>query len=152
MSSGQLNIKNKKGYFEYEILDKYVAGIQLQGSEIKSIREGKASIVEAYCYFRDRELYVKGMRIEEYGPASYNNHNPTRERKLLLNRQELDKLSKKLRDKGLTVIPLKMFLSGSGYAKLEIGLAKGKKLHDKRNTIKDRDDKRTMDRAMKNRG
>lgn len=152
MSDSKLNIKNKKAYFEYEILDKFVAGIQLAGPEIKSVRAGKASIKEAYCFFKKQELFVKGMHITEYKPASYNNHEPLRERKLLLNRTELNKLHKKLKNKGLTIIPLKMFLSKSGYAKLEIGLAQGKKLHDKRDSIKQRDDKRTMDRVLKTRG
>lgn len=151
MSDNKLNIKNKKAYYEYEILDKYVAGIQLTGSEIKSIRNGKASIAEGYCYFNKGELFIKGMHVAEYNHASYNNHEPYRERKLLLNRQELDKLNRKLRTKGMTLVPLKMFLSKSSYAKLEIGLAKGKKLHDKRESIKQRDDKRTMDRALKQR-
>jgi len=146
--SDRLNIKNKKAYFEYEILDKFVAGMQLTGTEIKSIRNNKASIAEAYCVVQKHEMFVKNMHIAEYEDAGYNNHEPRRQRKLLMKRQEIDKLEKKLMDKGLTIVPLKLFLKG-GYAKLEIALAKGKKLHDKRHSLKEKDDKRTMDRAMK---
>ena len=148
--SNQLNIKNKKAYFEYEILEKYVAGIQLTGSEIKSLRAGKGSIKEAYCVFVKNELYIRNMHIAEYTQASYTNHEPTRDRKLLLNRQELDKWHKKTKTKGNTIVPLKCFLAANGFAKLEIGLATGKKIHDKRSTIKDKDVKRDMDRALKN--
>lgn len=144
-----INIKNKRAFFEYEILEKFVAGIQLVGTEIKSVRNGKASITEAYCRFTRLELYVVNMNISEYDFGNINNHEARRDRKLLLNRKELDKLHKKLKESGLTVVPLKMFLSDNGLAKLEIALAKGKKLHDKRETLKEKDSKRDMDRAMK---
>lgn len=148
--SNDVNIKNKKASFEYEFLETFTAGIQLTGTEIKSIRAGKASIVEGYCYMKDGELFIKNMYIAEYLQGSYNNHNPKRDRKLLLNRSELDKLTKKKKDVGLTIIPLKIFISKKGYAKLNIALAKGKKIHDKREDLKAKDDKRAMDRAMKN--
>lgn len=145
----EVNIKNKKAKFEYELIDKYSAGMVLNGAEIKSIRSGKASIVEAYCFFKNDELWIKGMRVNAYEPASYNNESPTRDRKLLLNRAELDKLQKALKNKGLTIVPLKVYLSESGYAKIDIALARGKKVHDKRDDLKEKDDKRAMDRAMK---
>lgn len=144
-----VNIKNKKASFEYELIDKYEAGIQLTGPEIKSIRAGKASINEAYCLLNKSEVWIRNMHISQYEPASYNNTPPTRDRKLLLNRKEIEKLEKALKNKGITIIPLRVYLSGSGYAKVEIALAKGKKLHDKRQTLKEKDDQRSMDRAMK---
>lgn len=149
MSENNVNIRNKKASFEYEFIDTFTAGIQLTGTEIKSVRDSKASINEAYCVFINNELFVKNMHIAEYVEASYNNHDPRRLRKLLLNKQELVKLQRKLKDKGLTVIPLKLFISKNGYAKLDIALAKGKKLHDKRESIKEKDTKRDLDRAMK---
>lgn len=145
----QINIKNKKAKFEYEFIEKFTAGIQLRGTEIKSIRAGKASIVEAYCFLQNDELFIKNMYIAEYEQGSYNNHEPRRNRKLLLNRQELNKLSKKKKDVGLTIIPLKVFINQKGYAKLDIALAKGKKMHDKRHDLKAKDAKRQMDRALK---
>lgn len=144
-----VNIQNKKARFEYQLLDKFVAGLQLTGTEIKSIRLSKASIAESYCTFKDNELYIIGMNIEEYSHGTYANHQPKRDRKLLLNRQELNKIQKKLNDVGLTVVPLKLFLNDKGWAKLDIAVAKGKKLHDKRHTIKDRDIQRDMNRARK---
>ncbi len=147
--SNNINIKNKKASFEYEFLEKFTAGIQLTGTEIKSIRAGKASIVEGYCFLKDGELFIKNMYIAEYEQGSYNNHNPKRDRKLLLNRTEINKLVKKKKDVGLTIVPLKVFINKKGYAKLDIALAKGKKLHDKRHDLKDKDAKRQMDRAMK---
>lgn len=144
-----IHIKNKKANFLYELLDKYTAGIQLTGSEIKSIRAGKASIVEAYCFMRKGEMWIRGMHISPYEPASYNNAPPIRDRKLLLNRAELEKIQKSLKNKGLTIIPLKVFLSKSGYAKVDIAIARGKKVHDKREDLKAKVDKRAMDRAMK---
>lgn len=147
--SNQINIKNKKASFEYEFIEKFTAGIQLTGTEIKSIRAGKASIVEGYCFLKDGELFIKNMYIAEYEQGSYNNHNPKRDRKLLLNRTEINKLIKKKKDVGLTIVPLKVFINKKGYAKLDIALAKGKKLHDKRHDLKDKDAKRQMDRAMK---
>jgi SsrA-binding protein len=147
--SNQVNIKNKRASFEYEFLETFTAGIQLTGTEIKSIRAGKASIIEGYCFLKDGELFIKNMYIAEYDKGTYNNHDPKRDRKLLLNRSELDKLSKKKKDVGLTIIPLKVFISKNGFAKMDIALAKGKKLHDKREDLKGKDAQREMDRAMK---
>ena len=147
----KINIKNKKARFEYEILDTYVAGIQLTGTEIKSIRASKARITESFCEFNDKgELFVINMYIEEYINGNIYNHKPKSERRLLLNKRELKKLQKEVQNIGLTIIPLKLFLTDKGWAKLEIGLAKGKKLYDKRETIKDRDNKRNLDRIKKN--
>lgn len=147
--SNNINIKNKKAKFEYEFLEKFTAGLQLYGTEIKSIRAGKASIIEGYCFVKDGEVFIKNMYIAEYEQGSYNNHEPRRDRKLLLNRNEIDKLIKKKKDVGLTIVPLSLFINGKGYAKLDIALAKGKKLHDKRHDLKAKDAKRSMDRAMK---
>jgi len=144
-----INIKNKRAYFDYEIIEKWVAGIQLVGTEIKSIRGGKASVGEAYCRFTHDDLYVVNMNISEYDFGNINNHESRRDRKLLLNKKELVKLQKKIKESGLTIIPLRMFLNDRGLAKLEIGLAKGKKTHDKRETLKQKDARRDMDRAMK---
>jgi SsrA-binding protein len=145
----EINIKNKKAWHDYEILDKFVAGIQLTGTEIKSIRSGKASLVDAYCYFNQSELYVKGMHISEYDFGNIYNHFPKRDRKLLLTQRELRKLEKKIRERGLTIVALKIFIADSGYAKLEIALAKGKKEFDKREDLKKKDAKRQLDRVMK---
>jgi len=147
--ANKINIKNKKAYHDYEILDKYVAGIQLAGTEIKSIRQGRVSLVEAYCLFQEGELYVRGMQIAEYAWASYNNHQPGRDRKLLLNKHELKKLHRKVRESGLTIAALRLFMADSGYAKLEIGLARGKREYDKRETIKRKDTQRQMARLQK---
>ena len=145
-----INIQNKKARFEYEILDKYTAGIVLTGTEIKSIRNSKASIAESFCEFNDRgELFVVNMYIEEYLYGNYQNHRPRAERKLLLNKRELKKLNREVKNSGLTIVPLKLFINDKGFAKLIIALAKGKKLHDKRETIKDRDNKRDLDRIKK---
>lgn len=149
--SNDVNIKNKKASFEYHLVDKYVAGIQLTGTEIKSVRASKASIGEAYCTFIDGELFIKNMHITEYSHGGYVNHDPTRIRKLLLSRKELDKLERKIKVKGFTIVPTRLFIGKSGYAKIEIALAEGKKLHDKRESLKEKDDKRSMDRMMKNR-
>lgn len=146
----QVNIRNKKASFEYELVDKYEAGIQLTGPEIKSIRAGKASISEAYCFIKNSELWIKGMHVSPYEPASYNNTPPTRDRKLLLNKKEITKLQKDLTNKGFTVVPLRVYIAESGYAKVEIALARGKKLHDKRQDLKEKDDKRAIDRALRN--
>ena len=146
----KVNIKNKKAKFEYEILDKYVAGIVLTGTEIKSIREGKASIAEGFCEFNDRgELFVINMTIQEYAFGNHYNHKPKAERKLLLNRRELKKLEKEVNIKGNSIVPLRLFINDRGLAKLQIALGKGKKLYDKRDTIKDRDNKRNLDRIKK---
>lgn len=145
----RVNIKNKKASFEYNLLDKYTAGIQLTGTEIKSIRAGKASIGEAYCLFIHDELWVRNMHVSIYDPGSYNNHEPTRDRKLLLTRREIEKIQKKMKDKGLTIVPLRLFIADTGYAKLNIAVAQGKKLHDKRHSIKEKEQKRAIDRAMR---
>ncbi|HZW62979.1 MAG TPA: SsrA-binding protein SmpB [Flavobacteriaceae bacterium] len=145
-----VNIKNKKAKFEYELLDKYTAGIVLTGTEIKSIRQSKASIAESFCEFNDAgELFIINMTIEEYAFGNYYNHKPKAERKLLLNKKELKKLQKDVQAKGLTIVPLLLFINENGIAKLNIALAKGKKLYDKRDTIKDRDTKRQLDRIKK---
>jgi SsrA-binding protein len=145
----KINIRNKKATFDYEIIEKYVAGIQLAGTEIKSIREGKASLVDSYCYFVKGELWVKGMHVAEYFYGTYNNHQPSRERKLLLTKKELSKIERKTKESGLTIIPLRLFINERGLAKLEIALARGKKRHDKRETLKLKDAKREMDRQRK---
>ncbi|TCO07406.1 SsrA-binding protein SmpB [Natronoflexus pectinivorans] len=145
----RINIKNKRAYFDFELIEKFVAGIQLAGTEIKSIRLGKASLVDAYCYFIKDELWVKGMNIAEYFYGTYNNHQPARERKLLLQRKELNKLLRKTKESGLTIVPLRMFLNDRGFAKIEIALAKGKKQHDKRETLKQKDASRELDRIKK---
>ncbi|VAV83641.1 tmRNA-binding protein SmpB [hydrothermal vent metagenome] len=146
-----INIKNKKARFEYEIIDKYTAGIVLTGTEIKSIRQSKASIAESFCEFNEQgELFVINMSIEEYAYGNYSNHRPKAERKLLLNKRELKKLEKEVKNTGLTIVPLRLFINEKGFAKLEIALAKGKKLYDKRESIKDRDNKRDLDRIKKN--
>lgn len=141
-----IEIKNKKAAFSYFLTDAYTAGIQLRGTEIKSIRAGKASIVEAYCRFQGGELFVFNMHVEAYDHAGYVTHEPRRVRKLLMKRTELAKLERKLRDVGVTVVPTRLFISESGYAKLDISVAKGKKLVDKRHTIKDRDQARDLER------
>ena len=147
---GKINITNKKARFEYEILDRYNAGIVLTGSEIKSIRIGKASISESFCEFNEQiELFVVNMNVETYNFSSSFNHLPKSTRKLLLNKKELLKLNKSVNNSGLTIIPLKLYLNEKGIAKLEIALAKGKKLYDKRQTIIDRDNKRNLDRVKK---
>ncbi len=144
-----INIKNRKAKFNYEFLDKYTAGIKLAGTEIKAIREGKANIAESFCEFNNHELFVINMHVEEYSHASHFNHNPRSERKLLLQRRELKKLEKEVTNSGLTIIPLRLFINDRGLAKLQIALAKGKKLYDKRETIKDRESKRRLDRIQK---
>ncbi len=144
-----INIKNKRARFEYELLDEFTAGLQLLGTEIKSIREGKAKITESYCFMDKGELFIRNMHISEYSHGNINNHDPVRERKLLLKKDELKKCEKKLKDKGLTIVALKMFINESGFAKLNIAIAKGKKLHDKRDNLKDKDLKRDIDRAKK---
>lgn len=147
---GKINITNKKARFEYEILDRFNAGIVLTGSEIKSIRIGKASISESFCEFNEQiELFVVNMNIETYNFSSSFNHLPKSTRKLLLNKKELLKLNKSVNNSGLTIIPLTLYLNEKGIAKLEIALAKGKKIYDKRQTMIDRDNKRNLDRIKK---
>lgn len=146
-----INIQNKRARFEYEFIDKYVAGIVLTGTEIKSIRLSKARITESFCEFNNKgELFVINMFIEEYLYGNAYNHKPKSERKLLLNKKELKRLNKEVQNVGLTIVPLKLFLSDKGYAKLEIALCRGKKIHDKRQTLKDRDNQKTLDRIKKN--
>lgn len=141
-----IQIKNKKAYFEYIILEKYIAGIVLHGTEIKSIRAGKASIVESYCTVQNGEIFVRNMTIAEYDYGTYNNHDPKRDRKLLLNKKEIKKISNKTKESGLTIIPLLLFISPEGYAKLEIALAKGKKMYDKRESLKEKQNRRDLER------
>ena len=143
-----VNIQNKKARFEYELLDFFTAGMQLLGTEIKSIRQGKASIQEGFCFMKDGELFIKNMHIAEYDFGNINNHDPLRERKLLLKRIELKKIEKKLKDQGVTVVPLKVYITEKGLAKMDIALARGKKLYDKRQSLKDKDMKRDSDRKM----
>jgi SsrA-binding protein len=137
-------IKNKKAYFEYFIIDEYVSGIQLLGTEIKSIRNGKVSISESYCSFINNELFLINSFINEYEFGNLRNHDAKRNRKLLLTKRELRKLKVSISEKGLTIIPLSMFINDKGLCKVKIGLAKGKKEHDKRDSIKDRDIKREL--------
>jgi len=144
-----INIKNKRARFEYQILDKFIAGIQLNGTEIKSIRLGKVTITESFCAFKKDELWIRGMHIAEYEFGNYANHEPKRERKLLLNRQELDKLQKKLKNQGLTIVPLLLFINEKGWAKLEIAIAKGKKLHDKRDSLKEKNMQRDIEKVKR---
>ena len=144
-----INIKNKKASFEYHILETFTAGIKLLGTEIKSIREGKANISDSFCTFINEELYVRNLHISEYSHGSFYNHEAKRDRKLLLTKKELKKLVVKGEDKGLTIIPLKIFISDRGFAKMDIALAQGKKAFDKRESLKERDVKREMDMAMK---
>ena len=144
-----ISIKNKKAFFDYEIIENFYAGIQLSGTEIKSIRGGKAGLVDSFCSFANNELYVRNMHISEYELGTCNNHIAKRDRKLLLNRKELIKIQKKAKEGGITIVPLKLFINDRGLAKLEISLAKGKKTYDKRETLKLKDHTREMDRAMK---
>jgi len=144
-----VNIKNKRATFEFEILDKYVAGIQITGTEIKSIRESKASVTESYCTFIQDELFVRNMHIAHYKNGGIYNHEEKRDRKLLLQRRELDKLLKKVKEKGLAIIVLRLFLNDKGLAKLEIALAQGKKIYDKREDLKKKDAAREIDRQGK---
>lgn len=145
----KISIKNKKAFYQYEILETFMAGIVLTGTEIKSVRLGKVSMVDAYCKFINGELWLTGMHIAEYSYGTYNNHEPKRERKLLLNSTELRKLSRTSQEKGLTIVALKIFINPRGIAKVDIGLARGKKLHDKREDLKKKDSKREIDRMMK---
>ena len=146
----KINIQNKRARFEYEIIDQYTAGLVLTGTEIKSIRESKASIAESFCEFNERgELFAVNMYIEEYLYGTHYNHKPRSSRKLLLNKKELRKLNKQVKNVGLTIVPLKLFITDKGYAKMIIALARGKKLYDKRDTLKDRDNKRNLDRIKK---
>jgi SsrA-binding protein len=150
MSQQQINIKNRKASYQYHLLDTLEAGIKLLGTEIKSIREGKASLAESYCYFKGEELFVKNMHIGEYSHGNIQNHEPLRERKLLLHKRELKKLKENLEKGGNnTIIPLNLFINENGLAKLRIALATGKKLYDKRESLRQKDMKREMDRRRK---
>lgn len=144
-----VNILNRRARFDYEILETYTAGMVLTGTEIKSIRMGKASLADTYCMAERGEIWVKNMNITEYFYGSYNNHSTRRDRKLLLNRKEIRAIIKAQDTPGVSIVPLKVFISQSGYAKMLIGVAKGKKQYDKRQAIKEREDKRTLDRLMK---
>jgi SsrA-binding protein len=147
--ANKIDIRNKKATFDYELIEKFTAGIILTGTEIKSIRHGKASIVDTFCFFRDNELWVRNMQIAEYANRGYSNHDPAWDRKLLLNRTELRRLERKTREKGFTIVATRLFIADSGYAKLNIALARGKKEYDKREDIKKRDTKRQDDRLRK---
>jgi SsrA-binding protein len=147
--TGNIVIKNKKASHEYEFLEKFIAGIKLTGTEIKSIRLGKATLVDSYCVFRKSELYIKGMHIAEYWWGNLNNHDPLRERKLLLKSAELKKIERKVKETGHTIVAIKVFINDRGLAKAEIAIAKGKKEYDKRETLKRKDATREMDRMMK---
>lgn len=150
MSESNIHIKNRKAKFNYELLDVYEAGLKLLGTEIKSIREGKASLQEAYCYFEgENKLWVKNMHIAEYSHGNINNHDPLRERLLLLHKRELGKLAGEVEKGNRTIIPVSLYINKSGLAKMKIALAQGKKTYDKRESIKERDVKREMDRALK---
>ncbi len=144
--SQNINIQNKKAYFEYHILEKYVAGIELLGTEIKSIRAGKANLSDGFCTFVGNELFAFNIHISEYSMGSFYNHEPKRNRKLLLTKKELRKLQNKTKDKGMTMVPLQLFINERGFAKMEIALAQGKKLHDKRDAIKERESKIELSR------
>ncbi|HWJ25381.1 MAG TPA: SsrA-binding protein SmpB [Flavisolibacter sp.] len=145
----RMEIKNRSAYYEYFIDDKYVAGIVLTGTEVKSLREGKANFNDSYCIIHKGELWIRSFHITEYSHGTVNNHDPIRERKLLLNRRELKKLDAKIKEKGYTIVPLRLFFNENNLAKVEIGLAKGKKLHDKRESIKQRDTDREIKRYLK---
>lgn len=144
-----MELLNRSATHEYFIETRYEAGMVLTGTEVKSIRAGKLSFNDAYCFFDHGELFIKSLHISEYSHGNYNNHNPTRDRKLLLNKKELRKLESKIKEKGYTIVPLKVFFNEGGKAKLEIGLGKGKKLHDKRDSIKDREVQREIRRHLK---
>jgi SsrA-binding protein len=146
---GEIVIKNKKASHDYEFLEKFIAGIVLTGTEIKSIRLGKATLADSYCFFGDKELYIKGMHIAEYWWGNLNNHDPLRERKLLLTSRELRKIERKIKESGLTIIVIKVFINNRGLAKAEIAIARGKKEYDKRETLKRKDAAREMDRMRK---
>jgi SsrA-binding protein len=142
-------LRNRSAYFEYAIEDKFIAGLVLSGTEIKSIRAGRVSFNDAFCYFSRGELYVKSLHVSAYTHGTFYNHDPLRERKLLLTKRELRKLEMKIKEKGYSIIPLRIFISEKGYAKMEIGLGKGKKLHDKRDSIRERENDREMRRFIK---
>jgi len=147
--ANKIQIANKQVFREYEILEKFTAGLVLTGTEIKSIRQGKASLSDSWCFFVNGELFVKGMQIAEYDLGTHYNHNPKRDRKLLLNRTELLKMERKVKERGFTIVTIALFLNEAGLAKLEIGLARGKAIHDKREDLKKKDTSREMERHLK---
>lgn len=147
--TASVNIRNKKASFDYELLDTYTAGIVLTGTEIKSVRQSKASLADTYCTFINGELWVRGMHVAEYFYGSYNNHQARRDRKLLLSTKELRKLSSDSKNPGYTIVPVRLFINERGLAKLVIALAKGKRQYDKRETMRENDDRREMERAMR---
>ena len=148
MKAQQVNIKNKKAHFNYEIGDTFTSGMVLTGTEIKSIRDGKASLADSYCMVENGEVWVKNMHISEYFYGSYNNHSVKRDRKLLLNKKEISKIAKAADEPGYTIVPIRIFINERGFAKLVIGIGRGKKQYDKRQSIKEREDKRNIDRIM----
>ena len=149
MDQPNINIKNKRASFDYEFIETYTAGLVLTGTEIKSIRLGKASLVDTFCIFEKNELWVRNMYIAEYFYGSYNNHNARRDRKLLLNKKELKKMQRLVKETGYTIVPTRLFINDKGLAKVNIAVARGKKQYDKRQSLREKDDKRAMDRAMK---
>lgn len=149
MSKNEVNIKNKRARFEYALDEEFTAGIVLSGTEIKSIRNGKASILEAYCVVDNSQVFIRNMHVSPYENGSFYNHQARSDRKLLLNKKEIKRLEKWVKIKGNTIVPLRLFLSEKGWLKVEIATGVGKKLHDKRQDLKEKDDKRDMDRAMK---
>jgi len=149
MKPAEVNIRNKRATFDFEIIDTYVAGVVLRGSEIKSVRNGKVSMSDAYCLFKEDELWIKNLNITEYKQATVWQHEPLRIRKLLLTKKELGKLLAKVKERGYTIVPLRMFLTDRGFAKIEIALARGKKVYDKRDSIRQKDEKRDLDRSLR---
>jgi SsrA-binding protein len=149
LDTNTINIKNKKARYEFEFIENYTAGIVLSGTEIKSIRNGKASIMESYGVLDNNEIFIRNMYIQEYENGTHYNHKPRKDRKLLLNKTEIKKISRKIKLKGLTIVPVNLFISKKGYAKVNIAVAKGKKLYDKREDIKLRDQKKDLDRKLK---
>lgn len=149
MKQTPINIRNKRATFDYELVETFTAGIVLTGTEIKSIRLGKASLVDTYCLFERGELWVRNMHIAEYFYGTYNNHNARRDRKLLLNRTELRKITRLTKETGFTIVPTRLFINEKGLAKLVIAVAKGKKQYDKRQSLKEKEDKRAMDRMLR---
>ncbi len=141
-----IEIRNRRASFEYFFIEKFTAGVMLMGTEIKSIRQGKVNLTDAYCLFLNEELYIRQMNISKYNEGTHYNHEPLRDRKLLLTKKEIKKLQNKLKDQGLTIVPTRMYISDRGFAKIDIALAKGKKLYDKRDSIKEKDVKRSMER------
>ena len=148
-STASVNVRNRRATFDYEVLDTYTAGIVLTGTEIKSLRQGKAGLTDSFCIFDRGELWAKNVYIAEYFYGTYNNHNAHRDRKLLLNKKELRSLASDSKEPGLTIVPLRLFINEKGLAKMDIALCRGKKQYDKRDDIKDKEDRRAMDRAMK---